>query len=79
MKKTVLGKELVGIDFNPSGNSNVTEAKKLAAKLIDVMNRPVSSLRDPEPSEEYMMLYRRAIADVIAAQMMVVKVLTFKY
>ena len=78
MKKTLRGEELIDVDFNPSANSNVQFAKERAIELINVMNRPGPALSDPERSDEYMMLYTRAIQDVIAAQMMVVKVLTFK-
>lgn len=77
-QKLSLGQKLVGISFNPSGSSEVNEAKELCAQLIDLLNRPIPELRDPEPSKEYMLLYNKALQDVVAAQMMVVKVLTFK-
>lgn len=75
----IKGEELVGLDFNASGNSNVQEAKQLCADLANILNRPAPHLQDPEPSDTYKLLYQQAMTDILKAQMMVVKVLTFKY
>ena len=40
----IKGEELVGLDFNPSNNPNVQEAKELCAKLANLMNQPAPFL-----------------------------------
>lgn len=77
------GEKLVGIEFNPSNNSTVDEIKQSCAHLINLLNHPHPSLRidnnDNSTSEEYMLLYNKAVQDVVTAQMALVKVITFKY
>lgn len=75
----IKGEELIGLDFNPSGDSTIQEVKQLCANLADVMNRPAPFMKDPDASKTYELLYQQAMMDVLKAQMMVVKVLTFKY
>lgn len=75
----IKGEELVGLDFNPSGDSTVQEAKQLCANLANLMNQPAPFMKDPDPSATYELLYQQAMMDILKAQMMVVKVLTFKY
>ena len=74
----IKGEELVGLDFNPSNNSNVQKAKELCAELANLMNQPAPGLGE-NISPTYEVLYKQAMMDVLKAQMMVVKLLTFKY
>lgn len=73
------GEKLVGKTFNPSGDDKVAKAKALCAELADMIyeakadsieNGTLTSLREN--------LSDRAIMDILAAQMMVVKTLTLK-
>jgi hypothetical protein len=73
------GEKLVGKTFNPSGDDRVAKAKALCAELADMIylnikdsaeNGTLTALRHQ--------LYDRAIMDILAAQMMVVKSLTLK-
>jgi hypothetical protein len=73
------GEKLVGKTFNPSGDDKVAKAKALCAELADMIylnikdsaeNGTLTSLRHQ--------IYDKAIMDILAAQMMVVKSLTLK-
>lgn len=73
------GEKLVGKTFNPSGDDKVAKAKALCAELSDMIydakldsaeNGTLTSLREQ--------LADRALMDILAAQMMVVKTLTLK-
>lgn len=71
------GQKLVGLAFNPSEGAThdaVHEAKTLAAKLIDM----VENGRQPNDSRVKNSLTTAASMAVLAAQMAVVKVLTWK-
>lgn len=70
------GQQLVGLTFNPSGDSKVQRAKELCAELADLLQNHVSS-RETSPFEQQ--LYNHTIGEILNAQMNVVKVLTFKY
>ena len=72
------GEQLVGLNFNPSADDKVAQAKILFAKAADLLeeeyrakNLGASPLADR--------LYNHAIGEVLNAQMNVVKVLTLKY
>ena len=43
-----IGEYRVGKDFNPSGDSNVTSIKRIAAELIDTIDQWVDDRGDPE-------------------------------
>ena len=43
-----LGRERVGLDFNPSQNPEIDKAKSLAAALIDQMDYIASEYKDAE-------------------------------
>lgn len=71
------GEKLVGKTFNPSGDDKVARAKALCAELADMIyddklysynHGTLTSLKEK--------LADRALTDILAAQMMVVKTLT---
>lgn len=68
------GQKAVGISFNPSGDENVTKIKQLAAEMIDALVNSIVGENSALKAE----IHRRAVQDVIAAQMMCVKAITFK-
>jgi len=73
-RQPTFGEQLVGLDFNPSGDHKVERAKKLCAELADLLypeSRTTSTTKR--------LLYEQAIGEILNAQMNVVKVLTFKY
>lgn len=87
-KELTFGMELVGIDFNPSGNPKVTKVKQLAAEIADIVNDNYHNpynYGDREngvaPGFENPMketLFQHAIGEILNAQMIAVKLLTLK-
>jgi hypothetical protein len=71
------GEKLVGITFNPSGDPKVQKAKELCAELADLLND--NRQKDIEGLFIEHSIFSAAITDILKAQMMVVKSLTFKY
>lgn len=74
------GEILVGVSFNPSQDPKVAKAKQLCAELADLVNDhqgEVEANYGKESLQHY--IHERAIMDILAAQMMVVKLLTLKY
>jgi hypothetical protein len=71
------GERLVGITFNPSGDPKVQRAKELCAELADLLNN--NRQKDIEGLFIEHSIFSAAITDILKAQMMVVKSLTFKY
>lgn len=68
------GEKAVGLTFNPSGDSRVHRAKTLCAELIDMLDLPPET-----PSSWVSSVFRTAAFNaIIAAQMAVVKYLTWK-
>lgn len=70
------GQRLVGLNFNPSKDSNVDQAKRLCAELADLVyadfhNNPSTELKD--------YLFNHTIGEILSAQMNAVKLLTLKY
>lgn len=75
-RELTFGEKLVGLTFNPSGDSNVHTAKVLCAELADLLNKNA----DPNADRPLCrLLFDKAIGDILDAQMNIVKVLTFKY
>jgi hypothetical protein len=73
------GEDLVGYTFNPSGNENVQEAKRLAAALADVLHRDYEERfgkRNCNNSFIASVVYQQAIGEILNAQMNTVKLLT---
>lgn len=68
------GHQLVGLDFNPSGDPDVTRVKELAAEMAEIMKRNYEAERGPLKS----MLFDHALGEILNAQMSVVKVITLK-
>ena len=67
------GEQLIGISFNPSADSKVTEAKRLFAAATDLL---IDSFDGREVNPLERMLTDVALGDILKAQLMVVKVLT---
>lgn len=68
------GCKAVGLDFNPSGDSDVTEVKKAYATVIDRLHQ----LRDEAGHSEKGRLLSVAITEAQTAQMWAVKGITWK-
>ena len=89
MEKT-FGMKAVNVDFNPSGDEKVYKAKKLCADLIDLIEEKRQSDLDKadELTGETKIVHQQswlsnvfrttAFNAIIAAQMAVVKFLTWK-
>jgi len=75
-RQLTFGEALVGISFNPSGDSKVNKAKQLCAELADLAHRQWA---DNERSPLFQQLYDHTIGEILNAQMNVVKLLTLKY
>lgn len=69
------GDKLVGVEFNPSGNTAVDRCKKTFAKLIDELDL----VRELAGSREKKRQCSIAITEMQTAQMWMVKALTCKY
>lgn len=79
-REKTFGEKLVGLDFNPSGNSQVTRAKQLCAELADLVNDNYIDVVDRKGSDYSSIrqrLYQHSIGEILNAQMNVVKMLTF--
>jgi hypothetical protein len=68
------GHQLVGLDFNPSGDPDVTRVKELAAEMAEIMKKNYEAERGPLKS----LLFDHALGEILNAQMSVVKVITLK-
>jgi len=68
------GHQLVGLDFNPSGNPEVTRVKELAAEMAEILKKNYEVERGPLKS----LLFDHAVGEILNAQMAVVKVITLK-
>jgi len=72
------GEQLVGINFNPSANSEVDTVKRACAYLIDVIEKHREEHGHHgtlTANREFLM--NHAIGEILNAQMNVVKVITF--
>lgn len=77
------GEKAVGLDFPPSGNELVTKAKQLSAELIDLVEQKMefheaTKAEGARLSWMTNVLRTAAFNAIIAAQMSVVKFLTWK-
>jgi hypothetical protein len=75
-REMTFGEKLVGLNFNPSNDDKVSKAKKLCADLADLLHE---DQRSSETSELKNILLPATYAEILNAQMNVVKVLTLKY
>lgn len=73
-EETTIGKKLVGLNFNPSGNDEVDAIKKVFADVVDLLLRKQMSADGPIVGQ----LCSEAIGHALTAQMWAVKVVTFK-
>ena len=69
------GEQLVGLSFNPSGDTDVHRVKELAAEMAEILKRRYSE--DPKTPVKSL-LFDHAIGEILNAQMTVVKVITLK-
>lgn len=72
------GEKLVGLNFNPSNDDKVGQAKRLCADLADLLHTEMYS-GGGEVTELQLRLYAHTIGEILNAQMCTVKVLTLKY
>jgi hypothetical protein len=77
IRNLTFGEQLVGLTFNPSGDPKVQKAKQLCAELADLLNN--NRQKDIEGLFIEHCIFSAAVTDILKAQMMVVKSLTFKY
>jgi hypothetical protein len=76
-RELTFGEQLVGLTFNPSGDPKIQRAKELCAELADLLNN--NRQKDIEGLFLEHCIFSAAVTDILKAQMMVVKSLTFKY
>lgn len=76
VRQMTFGEKLVGLNFNPSNDDNVSKAKKLCADLADLVNDEMSQRENSQLSS---ILKDKTYGDILDAQMNVVKLLTLKY
>lgn len=77
-RELTFGEMLVGLNFNPSADDKVAQAKKLFAQAADLLEEEYRE-KNLGGSPLSSKLYDHAIGEVLNAQMNVVKVLTLKY
>ena len=70
------GEQLVGLTFNPSGDSKVLKAKQLCAELADLIHPKDHVLDINNTVKHYLELH--TIGEILNAQMNVIKLLTLK-
>lgn len=69
------GEQLVGIEFNPSNDSNVAKVKSMMAEIANILKEEYNKDgKSPVKS----LLFDHAVGELVSAQMAVVKVITFK-
>ena len=80
VRPQTFGEKAVGITFNPSGSDEVYEAKMLAAKQIDLLEKVHIKLTNDSANTTWIrnVLRTQAFNALISAQMAVVKYLTWK-
>lgn len=76
-REMTFGEKLVGLNFNPSNDDKVSKAKKLCADLADLLHEDEQMYSGT--SELKRILLPATYAEILNAQMNVVKVLTLKY
>jgi hypothetical protein len=72
------GEKLIGVNFNPSGNTEVDTVKRACAYLIDVVEKYRENNEHAGTlSVDKQLLVNNAIIQILNTQMNVVKVITF--
>jgi hypothetical protein len=74
-KKLTWGEELVGLTFNPSGNEQVDKIKRAAANFADVVHEASKDFHSASSATGFSI---RAQEEILIAQMLAVKAVTFK-
>lgn len=70
------GEQLIGVDFNPSGDPTIHKVKMMFAEIAEIMKKDyVGENKHPLKS----LLFDHAVGEIVNAQMAVVKVLTMKH
>ena len=80
-QELTFGQKAVGLTFNPSGEDNVTKAKQLIAEAIDLLEKDHAEKTDNGAGTSTRireLLKTAAFNAIIAAQMALVKYLTWK-
>ena len=80
VRPQTFGEKAVGITFNPSGSDEVYEAKMLAAKQIDLLEKVHIKLTNDSANTSWVrnVLRTQAFNLLVSAQMALVKYLTWK-
>lgn len=80
VREQTFGEKAVGITFNPSGADEVHEAKMLAAKQIDLLEKVHIKLTNDSANTSWVrnVLRTQAFNLLVSAQMALVKYLTWK-
>ena len=80
VREQTFGEKAVGITFNPSGADEVHEAKMLAAKQIDLLEKAHIKLTNDSANTSWVrnVLRTQAFNLLVSAQMALVKYLTWK-
>ena len=80
VRPQTFGEKAVGITFNPSGSDEVHEAKMLAAKQIDLLEKVHIKLTNDSANTTWVrnVLRTQAFNLLVSAQMALVKYLTWK-
>ena len=80
VREQTFGEKAVGITFNPSGADEVYEAKMLAAKQIDLLEKAHIKLTNDSANTSWIrnVLRTQAFNLLVSAQMALVKYLTWK-
>lgn len=77
MSELTFGEKAVGLSFNPSGSDDVLATKELCAELLNLLSEIKHKSTDA-PSWEKNVFFTAAFNAVVAAQMAVVKYITWK-
>ena len=70
------GEQLIGVDFNPSGDPTVHKVKMMFAEIAEIMKQNYMG-ENKHPLKS--LLFDHAVGEVVNAQMSVIKVLTLKH
>lgn len=70
------GEQLIGVDFNPSGDPTVHKVKMMFAEIAEIMKQNYTG-ESKHPLKSLM--FDHAVGEILNAQMSVIKVLTLKH
>lgn len=83
MSELTFGQKLVGIGFNPSADPKVQRVKELCAELADLLKEDLNEFEQSpdcniDDFQIKYLIHNGATSQILSAQMMAVKYLTFK-